>query len=371
MRKKFRLRKILPKLILKEKTFSPKRLRDAILLQYNEETTRQNISNWFRRHPQLVKELKEKIGEIDALHANIRYEMDYWITKDLKSSIPIIQEWIDVMIGRKVSEHSIRDRVMQIRKICMGQKGTDKNPELIMDWKIHPLALTEEKALQFIAEYFRRGYDDHRVRLAVRNFLKYGKGKEPKKISGEKEFGKYGHLNAPKPKLQQILTWLTEKDPLIGKFCLFMYKTATRASASKNAKLSYLNEREKTIIVLDKGRKRQKQKWTKYLDDELLYALKPLIEKGALFETVNLDEARNLCREAYELFIPELAKEIPMPLHFWRHMFAQHMLRATNWNYAAVAQLGGWTDKKTLEDNYGKPPAEVVKQWGLDYVPMI
>jgi len=370
LQKKFRIRKVLPQLILNEKTFSPKKLRDAILLDFNVERTPEAITMWLKRHSQIVEKLKLEIGEIDRQHENIRFGMAYWFN-DFHSKISIVQEWIDIQIARKVSKSVIRQRVQQLRKICMGEKGKDGHAEKIIDWKIHPLALTEEKALQFIVEYNRRGYADHRVRIVVRSFLMYGRGQQPKKISGEKVFGKYGHIFAPKPEIDQILNWLTKRDYLIGTFCKFMYKTATRAIATKTAKLGNLNEEEKTIVVYDKGRKRQKQKWTKYLDDELFHALKPLIDKGKLFERVDIVKARNLCKKAYKLFIPELASEIPMPLHFWRHMFAQHMLRATNWNYTLVAMLGGWKDEPTLKINYGIPPQQIVRKWGLKYVPMI
>lgn len=59
-----------------------------------------------------------------------------------------------------------------------------------------------------------------------------------------------------------------------------------------------------------------------------------------------------------------------MPNHFWRHMFYQHMLRLTDWNYGACAELGGST-VKSLEESYGKPPRVIVKKWGLKYMPMI
>jgi integrase len=371
LQKKFRTSKILPKLILKEKSFSPKKLRDAILLECNEEMSPQNISNWFRRNPQTVKELKEKIGDIDAQQDTIRFEMSYWITKDLRSSIPIIQKWIDVMIGRKCADDTIKNRVKVLRRICMGLKVSKKKHEQIIDWKLHPLAMTEEKALQFIAEYIRRGYNDHKIRLVLRNFLKYAKGDEPTGISGEKVFGKYGHIYTTKQKIRMILAWIQAKSYKMYVFCKFMFKTATRATASMLAKLSNFNQADKTIVIYDKGRKRQKQKWTKHVDNELLNDMLPLISNGELFQDIDLVEARKLCKEAYRKFIPELASEIPMPLHFWRHMFAQHMLRATNWNYTLVAMLGGWKDEKTLKDNYGMPPDEIVKQWGLDYVPMI
>lgn len=371
MRKKFRAVKEISKVVLKHKTFSPKEIRDIILHEYNVERTPESITMFFKRHPKLVEELQSKIGEVDAVHDNIRYEMDYWITKDFKSSIPVIQEWIDTLIARKASETYIRQKVQAIRKICMGTKGFGKNAEVIKDWKIHPLALTEEKAIEFIVEYRRRKYNTHAVRIAVRSFLKYGKGEEPKKISGEKTFGKYGHVYVPKPKIDQILRFLIERNQLIGTYCKGLYKTATRAEALRTAKLSHLNEREKTLTVWDKGKKGSKIKWVKYLDDEMLHDLLPIIEDGKLFQDVDLAEARKLCREAYDKFIPELQAEIPMPLHFWRHMFAQHMLRATGWHYTLVAALGGWKDENTLKLNYGMPPQEAVKQWGLEYVPMI
>ena len=53
--------------------------------------------------------------------------------------------------------------------------------------------------------------------------------------------------------------------------------------------------------------------------------------------------------------------------HFWRHMFAQHMLRKTGWNYGIVAALGGW-DTKSLEESYGKPPQAIVQEWGKELI---
>lgn len=253
----------------------------------------------------------------------------------------------------------------------MGVKGHDRNLIQIKDWKLHPLALTEEKAVEFIIELNRRGYHDHEHRLCVRSFLKFGKGEQPRKIGGEKTFGKYGHLHTSKENVLKILNWLLEENCEIGVYCMALYKTGTRALAMKNAKLSNLNEKEKTLVVFDKGRKGEKIKWIKHLDDQLLYELQPLIEKGKLFEDIDIDRARELCKEAYRKFIPKLAKDIPMPLHFWRHLFAQMMLRATDWNYTVVARLGGWKDKNTLESSYGLPPEAVVKKWGLKYVPMI
>lgn len=357
--------------MLKHKTFSPKKLRDVILHEYNIEMTPENITMFFKRHPELVLSLKRQVTEEDERHDNIRFDVDYWITPDLRSQIPIIQEWIDAQISRKCAKSSIRARVRTLRKICMGIVGRDKNPTKVMEWQLHPLAITEERALKFIAELNRMNIIDTAYRLTIRNFLKYGKGEQPRKISGDKgESGKYAHIYASKEKANKILKWITAQNYKIGTFCKFLKKTATRAEASKNVLPSHINREEKTVIVWDKGKKRKKQRWVKYLDDEMLYALEPLLEDGAPFKDIDLREARRLCWEAYKKFIPELVEEIPMPLHFWRHEFAQLMLRATGWNYVITAKLGGW-HPLTLRENYGEPPESVIRKAGLQSIPMI
>jgi len=74
--------------------------------------------------------------------------------------------------------------------------------------------------------------------------------------------------------------------------------------------------------------------------------------EGRLF---NLDQRflTQTLRQVYKELIPEIEKELRMPFHFWRHMFAQHMLRKTGWNTSKVAKMGGWTTE-ALERYYGK-----------------
>jgi hypothetical protein len=87
-------------------------------------------------------------------------------------------------------------------------------------------------------------------------------------------------------------------------------------------------------------------------------------QAGKIFN-VQEHEMSVLNRRALNQVIPELAPKIEMPNHFWRHMFAQHMLRRTNWNYAKVASLGNWTIG-ALQESYGQPPQEIVEQWGKE-----
>ena len=72
-------------------------------------------------------------------------------------------------------------------------------------------------------------------------------------------------------------------------------------------------------------------------------------------------------RSAYNEIIPELADDIPRPFHFWRHQFAQHMLRVTDWNYGLVARLGDWT-VETLEGYYGKMDRKTALESGRKHL---
>jgi len=131
---------------------------------------------------------------------------------------------------------------------------------------------------------------------------------------------------------------------------LFAFRTASRISATLNAESKYLNHEAHEITVFEKAtRGGSKRRQVKYLPEDIYNEIKDL--KGKLFQ-IDKEDLNGLLRAAYKTFIPELAKEIVMPFHFWRHQFAQHMLRATNWNYAVVAKLGHWT-VETLERYYG------------------
>jgi len=81
--------------------------------------------------------------------------------------------------------------------------------------------------------------------------------------------------------------------------------------------------------------------------------LEPRIQNGGKLFNIKESKINALLKVCYKEVIPELAKEIPMPFHFFRHQFAQHGLRATGWNLPLIAKLGGWT-VGTLERYYGK-----------------
>ena len=183
------------------------------------------------------------------------------------------------------------------------------------------------------------------------------------------EYGRYNDLYAPKEKIYKIFDWLKNINREAYLTSKFMYKTATRVSATLRTKVSNVNLEEHTITIYDKGTNGRKKKWIKYIPDDLWEELDLQNREDKIF-SIPKNKLNQLLRSAYKTVFPELNKRIPQPAHFWRHMFAQHMLRASNWNYGLVASLGGWS-LEALRRYYGMPPQAVIKQFGLEHLPKI
>jgi integrase len=211
--------------------------------------------------------------------------------------------------------------------------------------------------------------------MPLRNFLESKGEKVGQKISGAKSkgFGSLADLYVPMEDLQKALEAVKNVSYEAYIIDLFMFKTGTRIEATLEALIEDFREDENTVKVVDKGRHSTGRKtWKKYIDEDLKAQLKSLIKDrrtGKIFSLTS-DEMCDINKIAYQKTIPEILAKIPMVNHFWRHMFAQHMLRRTDWNYAVVASLGGWTIQ-ALQESYGKPPEAIVAQWGLKYYPTL
>jgi len=138
----------------------------------------------------------------------------------------------------------------------------------------------------------------------------------------------------------------------------FMWKTGTKYKATLEAKLEniYKIKEEYFITVYEEKTK----PWEKYIPSILIDEIKLLTNYpdnkcGLLFPNIDEEINKKLMIEALETIFPQLLEKYPLLIEdFWRHMFAQHMLRTTEWNYEVVANLGGW-DIKSLKESYGKP----------------
>lgn len=321
----------------------------------------QSVSMWFRDHPDVYQELKNEIGTEEIPKEAITEAI---FQNGFFQEIPCVKQWIVDLTNNGAKESSIKRFVSQLRRICKGiVRGRKKNLEYIEEWGLkHPKNLTLEDGKRFVYEMTKRGYATRNVRLTLRNFL-LSKGivVRPTDISGkEEDAGKYADLYVSKKKIYEILEWIKPLNPVAYQASLFSYKTATRSTATLNADASFVNWDTHMVTVFEKASKgKKKRRIPKKIPKELWDELP---REGKLFP-IEVQDLNNILRSAYKEVIPETEKRIHNPFHFWRHMFAQHMLRATEMNYGLVAKLGGWT-VGALEKYYGKMDMETALSLG-------
>jgi integrase len=366
-------RRDIPDFARQLKTLSASAICRMILNRRNVKRSPESVTMWFKDHAEVKAELDKEILEglptkKEAVDRSIYDNGNF-------RELPSVQNWIKELTNRNAKEDTIKNWVSALKSVCIGElRAKKKNREKIsiVDWALkHPDRLSPQDAKDFIFEMKKRGLKSRRTRLALRNFLT---SKEivvkNSDISGdlEDDAGQYADLFVSKEKCHELLGWLKIKNYEAYLASHFAYKTAARLTATLEADSQYINEAEKTITVFEKSIKgKSKKRVRKLIPFDLWEELKG--RKGKLF---NIDAVtlNSVLREAYELIIPEIAHRIKMPFHFWRHMFAQHMLRASNWNYGLVASLGNW-DMKTLRTYYGMPPEEMIREFGFQTLPQI
>jgi hypothetical protein len=203
------------------KTFSPSRIRDWIRehrtrkdkttgkrVQVN--VTPQSITMWFKRHPDVLRKLKNEIREQELSKEAISETI---FENGFFKELPSIKTWILELRGRGAKEETIRNFVNDIKRVCKGEirkKGKRREYEIIEGWGLkHPDRLSLEDALTYISELKKRGHKTRQYRLSLRNFLQSKGVKGFHKISGAiEQMGKYAHLFIPKEKIYEIFEWL-------------------------------------------------------------------------------------------------------------------------------------------------------------------
>lgn len=308
----------------------------------------ESITMWFKDHPVIYEQLKTKVVRIETVKEIVT---DATFENGTFRNLQCIKEWITKLRAKGAKDQAITKFVGGIKQICQGILPHKKGR--IAEWGLkHPLTLTLNDAITYLAELQKLELRTRRHRLSIRSFFKYRNIAGYEEIGGEleEEAGQYADLFVSKEKINKIFEYLKEMNHEAYMASYFAYKTASRLTATLNAHASYLNMAEHRITVLEKASTRKKKsRKQKYIPPDLWAMIR---KEGKLFRIEAL-ELNGLLRSAYKRIIPEMAERIPMPFHFWRHMFAQHMLRAKEWNYAIVAKLGGWTTG-ALERYYGK-----------------
>ena len=379
---KYKPRRDIPKFAREYHTLSPSKLREIVLAKKNKKLTAQSMTMWFKRHPDMYAQLKAEILAEELPKLEVRESI---FLNGTFEELPSVKNWIKEMKRRKIVKR--KEKVSALKRCCKGRfprlgDGIDLVQEGEWSFK-HPDRLTLEDSMELIDLLDEYDVNTSTARLALRSFLESKGRTVGKKISGAKGrgFGKFADLFVEKPKLLKILEWIKGLNFEAYVIALFMFKTGTRITSTLNALIENIKEEGdyREIKVFDKGRRLkypEGKPWDKHIPADLWTEMQKIIgdrKHGKIFsfaEYMIKNEVNALYRSAYQHFIPELNKRIPMPCQFWRHMFFQHMLRATDWNYGAAAALGGST-VKSLEESYGKPPRAVVREWGLQYIPQI
>lgn len=335
---------------------------DAFGSRRQTDRTPQSISQWFRRNPEVTQALKEELQEIQLSKTAICESI---FENKIFYEIPCIASWIRDLTNRGAKPAVIKRWVNMIRRVCKGNLRLRPSEENVDNWGLkHPKMLSLEDAKNFIYEVKKRKIRSREWRLALRNFLASKNiVVKPTDISGalEADAGKYADLYVSRKKLAMILNWLKSTNCEAYLASLFTFKTGCRLTATLGAHSKYINYEEHKTSVFEKAANgKSRKKLIKYVTSELWVAIKD--RKGRLFH-IEATELNQLLRQAYKEVIPEVEERIEMPFHFWRHMFAQHMLRAKEWNYAIVAKLGGWSTQ-ALERYYGRVNVDIAFNLG-------
>ncbi len=378
----YKPRRDIPNAVRYLHTFSPTEIREWVLDRFNKSITPQSITMWLKRNPDIKKQLKKEIVKKELPSEEVRESVFKTGTFEIFDSVDV---WIRDMKRRKLRQRTIDANISALKRVCKGYFKLKRIDLREKGWSYkHPDRLTLENCIEFI-DLMNEHYPDvdlSTLRLAMRNFLDSKGIHVGAKISGAKHIsaGKYARLFVNKNVLEDILEEIELNSYEAYVASNFMYQTGARISATLNARLEEIRVEGdyREIRIYDKGRRSKYPKghpWDKALQDELFSEIKAITgfphkrRTGKIFQ-IKAIELREITREALEEFCPEVLEQYPslMVCHFWRHMFAQHMLRMTEWNYGIVASLGGWT-VKALEESYGKPPRAIVREWGLSKIP--
>jgi len=355
--------------------------KDARGKRMQEAISSQAINMWYKRHPQDFAKLKAEVEEEELAKTTIT---EYLFENGAFRKIPCIEQWIIELRGRPANEKSINNFVNCLKQVCKGvlprtrKEVKEKNPiKIIEDWGLkHPRALTVQDGLRYNSELMQtRGKPSRNHKLALRSFFSSRGLQGWKKISGKlgTQKGKYAHFYADPPAMKEIFHVVNSMNHEAYMASKFGFKCGGgRTTAVLNAEARNVDKEKQTIILWEKASLNQpKRKVEKIIPPDFWEELQPNIERGGKLFRIEAQEVNNILRMAYKKTIPELEEEIVMPFHFIsRHQFAQHMLRATDWNYGLVANLGDWK-VQTLEDYYGAMDMKTAMTTGRKYMAQI
>lgn len=300
-------------------------------------------------------------------------------------NIPSIKRWIEMYERKLVGKKKIKARLRALWYMCN-------------HLKVHPIKCKPEQVSKVIVEMrdktFRgeqppKGLSYYSQREAWRGYFQMIRGVPGQIMSdlgvdamashGSGKHSKQRLTQAQREQFRQGLLELCRnpKNHFYNYHYLeglaaakFMYYTGTRRAATCN--IDFQNCRfELTpdfwmIEITDKGR-RGGIKWEKVLIGQALDEMKEYIsERFGITEDLETEVPKigalspsyygkeNLLSSAYRQAFKVVGIRITIPVHIFRHTFAQDCLDATDWKYEMVASLGGWKNTYILKKHYGE-----------------
>lgn len=342
--------------------------------------SRITVYRFKRDNPEVVSEAEEYLEEmsyLDLSHKLLFYENFI--------HIPTIQKYKEIMERRRVGKKKMNTKLRAMFHMC---KYLNVHPQKTTPEQVAKVVV-EMRERKIWGENVPRGLSYLTQREAWRGYFQSVKG-----ISGHilTDLGmdaqpSLGSGSYSKQRLTREQRHSFEKS--LKEFCMesnltsndywelrtsarCMYYTGTRRKAMLRFNFeSHRYELGKDfwiLEVLDKGRNGG-TKWEKIFLGYALEALKEYfvnrfkMDKRTLEEEISKkirwlfpiyhDKLDSLSR-IYRKVQKKAGIKTTIPVHIFRHTFAQDCLDATGWNYEMVASIGGWKSTYILKKHYGE-----------------
>lgn len=357
-------------------------------------TTRQSVYRFSKKYPEVVEEGESLITELGEAEFSIK--MDSF---ENFVNIPSVQRWVEMYRRKMVSEKKIKTRQRQLWYMCK-------------HLNIHPMKVMPEQVAEVIVEMrdrtFRKevlkqkgepipdslkvpiGLSYYSQREAWRGYMQMIRGVSGQIMSdlGVDAHASFGFGSQSKQRLTKAQRRMFENGLL--EVCRIptnslnynhyleglaaakvQYYTGTRRAACCDINFAHcrfeLTPDMWLIEVIDKGR-RGGIKWDKIFIGHALTDLKAYItERFGIKEDLETEVPRqitalfpsyynkeNLLSSVYRKAHDHAGIKTTIPVHIFRHTFAQDCLDSTDWNYEMVATLGGWKNTTILKQAYGE-----------------
>jgi len=228
----------IPLAVLETRTLSPTRIRQWVLNRFNKAVTPESITMWFKRHVETKESLRKRLLEIELPEEEIHQSI---FENRAFEEIETVKDWIGDMRRRKLRRDSIESWVGTLKRVCRGVFPNKKIDLKEHGWSLkHPDRLNLQDCIYFIdliLEHYP-GQDLSKHSRVMRSFLQ-SKGIIADRIPAPESLGagKMSDLFVERDVLEKMLQGIGEQNHEAYVVDLFMFKTASRITATLNALL--------------------------------------------------------------------------------------------------------------------------------------